>query len=210
MKTVSIPSIGMSLLAIGTMGCANLQVKEASVDGGCKNPAGGGVECDVRGTVKWGPKDPPPKDPPPGGEKIMNYIASALNTSESVPDAAMFTIDTAGSTIPYPLTGTVLVKLIRSSDGKVFASKSFPWTRTGTIIRFTDPDAVNNWAYAYSGSADTFSYDTNDFPSNFSGNKTMKITQKYESVVQASETTTVNGGPTCTNYPSPYPCSGNQ
>ena len=40
----------------------------------------------------------PPQDQ---AEENQNYIASALNP-ESVPDAAMFTIDTAGSTIPYP------------------------------------------------------------------------------------------------------------
>lgn len=117
----------------------------------------------------------------------------------------MFTIDTTGSTIPYPSTGTALVKLVRSLDGNTVASRSFSWTRTGAIIRFTNPDAVNDWAYTYFGDADTFTYDTK-FPSNFAGYQAMKLTQKYEGSTQASDTTTVYGGRDCTKYPSPHLC----
>lgn len=98
------------------------------------------------------------------------------------------------------------MKLVRSSDGNVVASRSFEWVRTGAIIRFADPDAVNDWAYAYAEDADTLAYDTGDFSSSFAGYQTMKLAQKYENVTQASDITTVYGGRDCSEYPSPDLC----
>lgn len=52
MKAVTIPSIGISLLAIGTIGCASMEVKEASIEGGCKTDLHGNDECNGKGTIK--------------------------------------------------------------------------------------------------------------------------------------------------------------
>ena len=131
----------------------------------------------------------------------MQLVASA------VADAAQFEVDVSGSTIPYPSTGTVNIILTNSSTGTTVAAHVFGWTKSGNIIRLSDPNGVNTWATANAGSADTVTYRMVKFQSNYApGNQTIAVKSKYEGVVKASATTTFEA---CTppGQHSPYPCA---
>ncbi|MDG2523803.1 hypothetical protein P6166_00315 [Stenotrophomonas sp. HITSZ_GD] len=149
--------------------------------------------------MKWEKGDGGGKNP----LRIADFAAYAL---DATPDAALWEMDTAGSQIPYPATGTVSVMLMRSADNVVVAAQTFSYVKSGTIVRLADPDAVNNWAYANAGDADSIKYETAPFVSMFQGEKTTSIAAKYASEQQASFSATVYGNPRCTTYPSPYQC----
>lgn len=92
-----------------------------------------------------------------GGKKsIYNSLLSSLSV---LPDAAMFELDTSGSTIPYPATGNAVLRVKNVATGAISASQTFSWVRTGTVIRVADPNAVNAWIYANVGNGDALSYD---------------------------------------------------
>lgn len=125
--------------------------------------------------------------------------------SDVVPDAAQFTLDTAGSTIPYPSTGSVNVILTDSRTGVIQGAKVFPWVRSGSVIRLQNPDAVNSWAMQHAGTANQLDYKLLPFASSCGpGLQTLSLTAKNEDVTLASVTKTFQGP--CTRYPSPYQC----
>jgi len=125
-----------------------------------------------------------------GGGGGSPQLRSAMLTATTVPDAAQFYIDTTGSTIAYPVTGTVTISLIVSSTNSLQAAKLFAWTRSGNIIRLTDPDAVNAWASANGGNADKMTYKMTRFQSDYGiGDQQMKVTSVYEGTATASATT---------------------
>ena len=202
-KTALFPSIGLSLISIGTAGCATYNTSVRAY-GECSAKAGGGGECKAGAEVKWEKKAGGGGGGGGGKENIINALARAA--LDLTADAAQFQIDTSGSTIPYPSTGAVSVMLVRSSDNVVVAAQSFAYVKSGTIIRLADPDAVNSWAYANAGDADSIRYETASFTSAFQGQKTMAVATKYEGQSLASFTATVYGNPPCTTYPSPNLC----
>jgi hypothetical protein len=138
--------------------------------------------------------------------KSQSLSYAMLSTSD-VSDAADFYIETSGSTIAYPATGTVTINLINSSTGAIRASKLFAWTRTGTVIKLTDPSAVNAWAAASGGDADSMKYRMTRFQSDYGiGNQTIAAASVYEGTVTATATSTFQS---CTppGVYSPYPCA---
>lgn len=122
-----------------------------------------------------------------GGGGSPPQLRAAMLTATETPDAAQFYIDTTGSTIAYPATGTVTISLVVSFTDTVQAAKLFAWTRSGNIIRLTDPDAVNAWAAANGGKADKMTYKMTMFQSNYGiGDQQMKVTSVYEGTATAS------------------------
>jgi hypothetical protein len=55
-------------------------------------------------------------------------------------------IDTSGTTVSLPPSGTVTLSL--TSEGGTLGARSFAWTRQSSSIRFTDAAAVNQWLQA--------------------------------------------------------------
>jgi hypothetical protein len=138
---------------------------------------------------------------------IKRLLASAMMATTTVPDAAQFYIDTTGSTVAYPATGTVTITLIDSTTGSVQAAKLFGWTRYGNQLKLTDPNAVNTWASAY-GNADSMKYSLTRFQSNYGiGNQTIAVASNYEGSVTATSSSTFYS---CTKpgVYSPQLCSG--
>lgn len=121
-----------------------------------------------------------------------------------VADAAQFAIDVSGSTIVYPSTGTVTLILKNSDTGVVLAMRDFSWARTGSLLKLSHPDAVNDWALAAGGDANELTYKLANFPMNSGyGEQIVSVASTYEGTVTASATSTYYR---CTSYPSPYQC----
>lgn len=187
------------ILALGLVsllgGCASF--KYARVYGECTNKIGGGGECKVGAEARW----------EGGGQQQQKFVANLLSAMSIAPDAASYTLDVAGSTIPYPTTGTLIVVLKDSTTGSVQAAQSFAWVRAGTIIRAADPDAVNNWAYANAGTADTISYELTRFNSSYgSGQQVIAGNSKYDGATQTTYSVVFDGGRNCIKDPSPLLC----
>lgn len=198
MKALS--SIGMSIIAatsiISLSSCAHFT--SARVYGECNNKFGGGGECKVGAEAKWESG---------GGNGKESIIASILSTMNITPDAGSYELDTSGSTIPYPSSGTFVVSLKNSSTDVVQAAKVFAWVKTGSVIRASDPDAINDWAYANAGTADAISYELLPFASNYgSGQQTIAGQSKYEGSTQATFSANFDGGSDCIRHPSPHLC----
>ncbi|MDY4341030.1 hypothetical protein NG829_18900 [Xanthomonas sacchari] len=201
-KSALVPSIGLSLISIGTAGCASYNTSVRAY-GECSAKTGGGGECKAGAEIKWEKKGGGGGG---GGGKESIMLAALAAALDSTADAAQFQIDTTGSTIPYPANGMVNVLLVRSSDNSVVATHTFPYVKSGAVIRLADPDSVNSWAYSNAGDADSVRYETVPFTSMFQGEKKMAVATKYEGQSVASFTATVYGNPPCTRYPSPTQC----
>lgn len=121
-----------------------------------------------------------------------------------IPDAYQFHIDVSGSTVSYPNTGTAILKLTDAESGIAIAARTFGWTRTGNLIRLTEPDAVNTWASSVSGNIGGMTYTLNPFTVVAQpGLQTVALKSVYEGTATASATSTFVK---CTTYPSPYLC----
>lgn len=133
-------------------------------------------------------------------------LATSLLESVRIADAASFQIDTAGSTVFIPWNGTVMLSLSRSSDGAVRASRTFAWKRTGTVIRLSDPNAVNAWAAAAGADADTLKYSLTRFQSDYGkGAQKISAASVYEGEVVA---TSMSAFESCAplGMTTPQPC----
>lgn len=138
--------------------------------------------------------------------RSQSLMASLLSASEAA-DAAQFVVDVSGSTVPYPAQSTVTVSLVDSSSGAVQASRLFDWTKSGNTIRLVDPNAVNAWAAANGGSADTMRYRLTKFQSDYgSGSQTIAVRSAYEGVTNASAVSTFGScAPHGVYRPTPCP-----
>lgn len=188
-------------LALGLSGCQSLKLQSISLTGKCTthfgNP-GGGTDCETGATAVFVPEG----DGDGGGG--MQLLA-LLTLADEVPDAADFTMDVSGSTVPFPSTGSMNIILTDSSTGIIQGSHVFPWVRTGTVIRLQNADAVNDWVIANAGTTDTIDFKIVPFAANLDpGPQTLAVAAKNEGVTLASFSKTISGG--CTSYPSPYQC----
>lgn len=218
MKKVSwLPSLGLSMFALGTAACGDEDYVE-------KHRVYGEItQDDYKVGFEWSreygggggsptPSPPPNPDPPPpnpggpggpgggGPNPVVPQLPlgmdSALNamlaSTDVLPDAAAFAIDVAGSTLTYPQSGLGVLTLKRA-DNQVVASQAFAWTKAGTLIKFTNPDAVNAWAYSNLGDATKFSFETNSFSPNFTGTRVVSLASKYEGQTTSSFHTLISG-----------------
>ncbi|WP_369040061.1 hypothetical protein [Stenotrophomonas maltophilia] len=191
-KAISLSAIALST-AMMLSGCNAKMIKAY---GECSGKQSGGGECKVGMEVIW--------ESDGGGKKsIYNSLISSLS---SIPDAATFELDTSGSTIPYPATGSVVLRVKNSSTGVISASQTFAWVRTGTLIRAADPSAVNAWIYSNVGNGDSMSYDLVPFHSSYGdGLQVIAGQAKQEGVTKASYYLEF-AGRDCVNHPSPHLC----
>jgi hypothetical protein len=176
-------------------GCATTSQGTWEVNAGCENLPRK-PDCKVGGKVggSWGG----------GGKQQMISLAAAVLAAADVADAALFEIDVSGSTIPYPASGTTTLTLKDTITGVVQAAAQFAWYRIGSIIRLSDPDAVNNWALANGGSANELSYQMTPFSAaNIYGEHSISVASKYAGQTTAAATSTFYR---CSTYPSPYQC----
>lgn len=117
-------------------------------------------------------------------------MISRLATSYSTPDAAALEIDLSGSNVQIPSSGLVTIQLVDSSAGIVQAAGTFEWIKIGSKIKLANADAVNSWALANGGSADSFKYDLHKFQTQGSpGANTLQVAAQYEGVTKATSTT---------------------
>lgn len=182
----------MHIIKIGTllMCCIGLSACETTsesrvdweIEGGCSEANG----CEIKGKMKgsFGGGEPE-------AQSLRAYaadsplLANAMLAATQVPDAALFAINTGG-TVGYPITGQVIIKLKNSSSGIVEAVDVFSWVRSGSVITLSDPDAVNAWAIAEGGSADTLDYNLVPWTPPFvPGEVSMAVQAKYENQVKA-------------------------
>ncbi|WP_456976810.1 hypothetical protein [Luteimonas sp. A277] len=220
MKKISkLPSLGLSMLALGTAACGDEDYVEK------QRVYGEITQNDYKVGFEWSreyggggggptpsPPPPPSPDPPsppnpggPGGggggrdpgEPQLPFgmggaLRAMLASTDVLPDAAAFAIDVSGSTLTYPQSGMGVFTLKRA-DNYIVASQAFAWTKVGTLIKFTNPDAVNTWAYSNLGDATQFSFETNSFSPNFTGTRVVSLASKYEGQTTSSFHTLVSG-----------------
>lgn len=122
-------------------------------------------ECKVGGTVGQKPKVMATAS---GGAVINADVSGALSASSMIasfahmagastqPDAASISMDVSDSTTTWPASGMVTLTLRKKTNGSVLASRSFGWRRSGSILKLSDPGAVNGWLVA--SGADASSY----------------------------------------------------
>lgn len=165
----------MSSIVLGMTGCASVNW---SVTGKCNTE---GV-CEVSGTVT--------------NQKSMSVpLLDRLLKSSGVADASQFKIDITGTSVYTPSSGLVTVKLVDSSSGVLQAAGTFPWVKSGNNIILSNPDAVNAWALANGGTADSMEYDLVPFAVNQSpGSNTLRVGAKYQGTTYAVSSTTWHGG----------------
>lgn len=194
LKSVVMATTSVVCLSLG--GCASTSQGTWEINGKCSglpsNPS-----CEIGGKIggTWGGG---------GGTQQMVSLAQRVMVAADVADAAQFSIDVSGSTIAYPATGTVTLVLKNADTGIVRATQVFNWTRSGNLLKLSNPDAVNDWALANGGDANELTYKLNRFPMNSGyGEQLISVKSKYEDTVTASATSTYYR---CTTYPSPYQC----
>lgn len=110
----------------------------------------------------------------------ISPMAQRLNSIDN-PDAAGFAMDVSGSTISFPADGSATLTLKDSRSGTAVATREFGWHRTDSLLKLTEPKAVNDWVLANNAGADTLAFELKPFPlSSGSGEQRMVITSMYE------------------------------
>jgi len=197
MKRLVLP-LTAAALTLALASCSSVQTVSAKVSGTCSSGGVGG-ECRVQAvmTVESGG--------PPGAQRILGMLAAAAGATPL--DAGAYELDVTGSTIPYPSKGTMMVTLQRSADASTVSAKQFSWVRVGNVIRATDPDAINEWAYANAADADSVGYAIDPFRSNYApGLQTIAAASKYEGATETSFSETFLAGAGCTPSHTNQPC----
>lgn len=150
------------------------------------------VTCEGHGTIK-------------GSFDTQARLGPNRYSSQSlILDAASVSLDTTGSTMAYPSQGQITVSLINSTNGVVVAARTFDWTRSGSILVFSNPVLVNSWLSDYSSSgADTATYQLVPFATSLvEGSNTISIASRY------AGTTTASASQTFTYCPRTPPTPG--
>lgn len=181
MKNALIAALALSS-ALVLSACGGTWEAEAT----CKSDGG----CSVTGRVKGTFKAPGDKD-----KDKKKTLLQLLAESQSTFDAAQFSIDTSGSNVGVPSNGLVTIYLIDAEANSVQASRVFSWVRSGTDLILSDPNAVNEWALAEGGTANSLEYAVHEFAvSQNTGSNTLVATTQYEGATYASSTTSWNVG----------------
>lgn len=75
---------------------------------------------------------------------------TSLTTSQGDAIASQVVFDYGGSTVEFPQTGSVTIKL-RDAAGVLRATQRHPWVRSGTLIYLQNPAVVDQWLSTYAG-----------------------------------------------------------
>lgn len=128
-------------------------------------------------------------------QKSMSIpLLNRLLKSSGVADASQFKIDITGTSVYTPSSGMATIKLVDSSTGMLQAAATFPWVKSGNNIILSNPDAVNAWALAHGGTADSMAYELLPFAVNQSaGSNTLRVGAKYQGTTYAVGSTTRRG-----------------
>lgn len=170
--------LGLTLLVAAELALSGC----AGVSGNISVKCGSGSGCEGGGSISF-----------------PTNLAQARVLANVPIDAAGVLLDTSGSTITYPSTGTVILSLYNAS-GSVLASKSFPWVLSGTALVFANPAAVNQWESANSNGVTQVNYQLTPFTAGYAaGTNTMSIATTYQGLTLARATSTFssNTGSRC-------------
>lgn len=153
-----------------------------SVKGSCKSGAGCEVSGEIRGEIK--------KQKGQQRSLLENMLASSVTW-----DAAQFSIDVSGSSVPTPVSGHVTIDLVDSYSGSAQATRTFTWIKVGSAIVLQHPDAVNEWAMAQGGSANSVKYFLHPFAvDEATGWNTLQVAATYDGAAYATSTSNWNVG----------------
>lgn len=159
----------LCVMAVPLMGAKCSGTAEASVECGAPPATGCKKAGKVSGSWEWKQKSP------------STSTLEGIDVEAETFDAALWSVSLSGSNVDLPNYGTALLKLVDSTTNTVIASQNFGWYRSGTVLLFSNPNAVNDWAINNAGTADTISYETAEFlTSENVGNNNLVMIDKYE------------------------------
>lgn len=134
----------MGISCVPLVACGGLAPDEAEMSGSYKETViitgtGSSVqtEWEVSGSVKW----------------TLGGGSSGSGGSQDQPgdaqdfDANNYQIDTSGSNVAIPNSGTMSVTITDEFDNPV-SSRSFAWMKSGSFILASDPSQINSWLLA--------------------------------------------------------------
>lgn len=89
-------------------------------------------------------KIPPKLTATVGGSSPTVGMTGSIVGQSSILDASAMSLDVSNSTIVFPSSGTVTLRLLNLTGGLV-RTGTFAWTRLGTSLKFSSPSTVNSW-----------------------------------------------------------------
>lgn len=118
---------------------------------------------------------------------------TAESSQPSAFDADKFVIDTTGTTIPVPTSGWATVDVI-TETGATRLTKRVEWVRSGEMIFFADPLAVNYWIDSNMQSGESIHYETDPIgDGGASGTQVVEATTYYDGVQKSHAAATFQG-----------------
>ncbi len=139
-------------------------------------------------------------------QRAMAYVMAT-----TMPDAGSFSLDTSGSTVAWPATGTITLAITNLASGAVIATNSFAYTKSGTVLVFANPALVNAWLSATGANpaSSKLSYTIAGFPvTPQSGTNIAAATARADNTVMAQSAVTFEGS-SCPRGPHPTICMPN-
>lgn len=163
--------------AAGLTGCEG--EVEGRIYGEC---TGSGSNCKVGGEIK-------------GKVVFKNQKMKAAAQSSTTFDSARFALDVSDSSVTVPANGLVTIKLVDSRTNVIQAARDFAWVKAGEKLVLANPSAVDGWAHASAGSADSVRYDLKPFAVTgvSPGTNTLAVASEYNSQTFAYVSTTWSG-----------------
>lgn len=129
----------------------------------------------------------------PGQNAGCRTVRIKSHTSDGSPfgnsldqfNASYARVDLSASNVSFPSqTGYVTLKLLNGST--VIATKSFPWYKSGSYLKFSSPSAVTSWVQANGGSANTFDISFDEIKYNYkTGENTVVVEYYYNTTKHA-------------------------
>ncbi|HEY9131801.1 MAG TPA: hypothetical protein VIM98_08615 [Dyella sp.] len=147
------------------------------------------------------------------GEMVPSSTQQAMAhlMTVAMPDAGSFSLDTSGSTVTWPATGTVTLTVSQLSSGAVIATSNFAYVKSGSVLVFADPTSVNNWLAATGAdpASSKLAYTVAGFPvTPQSGTNVAAAAARADSTVMAQSAATFEGS-SCPPGPHPIKCIPN-
>lgn len=124
---------------------------------------------------------------------IGGAVANMVGINSTL-DSSQIAMDISDSSVSWPGSGSVALKIQNKTNNSILAARSFQWVRTGGTIRLSDPGSVDSWLLSTGANAGThkisYEFQNLTMPAQ-EGNNLLAVDVYYGSTPQATAAATI-------------------
>ena len=124
---------------------------------------------------------------------IGGTMASMVGINSAL-DSSQIAMDISDSSVSWPGSGTLALKIQNRTSNSILAAQSFQWVRTGGTMHRSEPGAVDSWLLSSGANAGTpkisYEFQNLTMPAQ-EGNNLLAVDVYYGSTPQATAAATI-------------------